>query len=128
MKQDLAKALMQFEEVFSGNILIGSMNIADIHIDTLRQHVDYIPAIPILFDGSIRYNLEPNNRKTNNEIMAVLQKFNLWDKISKLDDKLAADANNAFFSITEKKLLFLARIYLNTYCFSRNVSNLSIII
>ncbi|KAK0082416.1 hypothetical protein PV325_010425 [Microctonus aethiopoides] len=121
MKQDLAKALMQFEEVFSGNILIGSMNIADIHIDTLRQHVDYIPAIPILFDGSIRYNLEPNNRKTNNEIMAVLQKFNLWDKISKLDDKLAADANNAFFSITEKKLLFLARIYLNTYCFSRNI-------
>lgn len=98
------------------------MNITDIHIDTLRQHADYIPAIPVLFNGSIRYNLEPNNRRSNKEVMAVLQKVYLWEKISKLENKLDTDANSVFFSIFEKKCLLLARIYLNSTSFSRSVS------
>ncbi|XP_034940378.1 multidrug resistance-associated protein 9-like isoform X2 [Chelonus insularis] len=113
MKRDVVNALLKFEEVFSGNILVGNVNINDIHIDKLRRYVNYIPGTPVLFDGTIRYNLEITVRKSNEEIMAALQQVLLWEKISKLKYKLDNDANN-IFSRVEKKLLFLARIYLNS--------------
>lgn len=113
--------LLQFDEVFSGNILIGNLNIVDINIDVLRQYVDYIPRVPILFNGTIKYNLESHNRRTDKEIMDVLQKVFLWEKISKLDNKLDSNASN-LFSVTEKKLLSLARIYLNSTAFNRSVN------
>ncbi|XP_057332166.1 ATP-binding cassette sub-family C member 11-like isoform X1 [Microplitis mediator] len=120
LKSHLVKVLLQFDQVFSGNILIGNLNIVDINIDVLRQYVDYIPRVPILFNGTIKYNLEPHNRRTDKEIMEALQKVFLWEKISKLDDKLDSSAGN-LFSVTEKKLLSLARIYLNSTVFNRSI-------
>ncbi|CAD6213841.1 GSCOCG00011090001-RA-CDS [Cotesia congregata] len=120
IKSHLVKVLLQFDEVFSGNILIGNLNIVDINIDVLRQYVDYIPRVPILFNGTIKYNLESNNRRTDKEIMDALQKVFLWEKISKFDNKLDSNASN-LFSVTEKKLLSLARIYLNSTVFNRSI-------
>lgn len=93
----------------------------DINIDVLRQYVDYIPRVPILFNGTIKYNLEPHNRRTDKEIIEALQKVFLWEKISKLDYKLDSSAGN-LFNVTEKKLLSLARIYLNSTAFNRSVN------
>ncbi|XP_011301342.1 multidrug resistance-associated protein 9 isoform X2 [Fopius arisanus] len=120
LQRDLIKCLLQIDDVFAGNIIVGSLNIFDICIEVLRDHVDFIPRVPVLFDGTIRYNLDPIRRFSEKTIVKTLQKMLLWEKIAKLDERLDNDASN-IFSLVEKKLMLLARIYLKSMAFSKHI-------
>ncbi|XP_015127740.1 multidrug resistance-associated protein 9 [Diachasma alloeum] len=120
LQRDLVKCLLQINEVFAGNIIIGSLKIFDISIEVLRDHVDYIPKVPVLFDGTVRYNVDPNRRNSEKTVVKTLQKMLLWEKIVKLDERLDNDTSN-IFSLVEKKLLLLARIYLKSVAFSKHI-------
>lgn len=119
-KKNLVKALLQFRDVYSGSILIGSQNIENINVDTFRNYVDYLPESVALFEGSIRYNLDRDCQMTDKDLINILQKIQLWEKVSTLDEKLNHDAGN-LFNCLEKKLIILARIYLNSLDHSRHV-------
>ncbi|XP_063982837.1 ATP-binding cassette sub-family C member 5-like isoform X2 [Diachasmimorpha longicaudata] len=120
LQRDLIKCLLQIIEVFAGNIIIGSRKIFDISIEVLRDHVDYIPKVPVLFDGTVRYNVDPHRRHSEKTVVKVLQKMLLWEKIAKLEFRLDNDTSN-IFSVMEKKLLLLARIYLKSIAFSKHI-------
>lgn len=40
-----------------------------------------IPQDPVLFTGSIKTNLDPNNQYTDEELEECLKKVGLWDQI-----------------------------------------------
>ncbi|MDR0268056.1 peptidase domain-containing ABC transporter [Paenibacillus sp.] len=56
-KTTLIKLLMQLYTNEQGDILINGNNIKDIHIDTLREKIAYIPQDTFFFSGTIRENL-----------------------------------------------------------------------
>ncbi|XP_061403043.1 ATP-binding cassette sub-family C member 4-like [Musca vetustissima] len=108
-KTSLISVLFRLYDL-EGHIFIDGKNCADIDIHTLRSRISVIPQQPVLFKGTIRYNLDPFNQYEDNErdLLKALEKAGL-DRL-KLDDEVAESGNN--FSIGERQLLCLARAIL----------------
>lgn len=56
-KSTLAKLLARLYDVGSGSISIAGQDLRNIEIDSLREHVCYVPSQPILFDATLTSNL-----------------------------------------------------------------------
>jgi len=46
-------------------------------IDRVRQVITIIPQDPTLFAGSLRFNIDPENRATNKEVLTLLNEAGL---------------------------------------------------
>ena len=58
-QSSLVMSLFRLVDVCGGTITLDGINIADVGLDDLRQsRVAIIPQEPVLFSGTIRYNLE----------------------------------------------------------------------
>jgi len=56
-KSTLAKLLARLYDVSSGSISIAGQDLRNIEVDSLREHVCYVPSQPILFDATLTSNL-----------------------------------------------------------------------
>ncbi|XP_048504960.1 ATP-binding cassette sub-family C member 12-like isoform X2 [Athalia rosae] len=110
-RMSIVSALYKLIEITSGKIYIGNTDICQVPIDRVRQCITFIPGDAPLFNGSIKYNLDPTNELPEKELMQALQTVFLWEKVSKLANKLETDASNCF-TTGERKLMYLARVIL----------------
>ncbi|KAF4627293.1 hypothetical protein G7Y89_g10861 [Cudoniella acicularis] len=69
-KSTLTLALIRGLEADSGQITIDGVDIAAVTLERLRQVVTVVPQDPTLFDGSLRDNLDPQNRHSDAEILS----------------------------------------------------------
>ena len=60
-KSTICLALCRIVEADSGCILIDGQDISEISLQNLREEVAIIPQDPTLFEGTLRYNLDPSN-------------------------------------------------------------------
>ncbi|KAI5066080.1 hypothetical protein GOP47_0018704 [Adiantum capillus-veneris] len=112
-KSSLAAALFRMveNERCGGDILIDGVNIKFVGLDDLRQRLSIIPQDPILFQGSVRFNLDPFELYEDAEIYEALERVHLIAKILSLDrglDSLIAQ-NGENFSVGQRQLICLAR-------------------
>ena len=66
---------------------------------TLRSAIAVIPQDPVLFQGSIRFNIDPFNIATDIEVWKVLEEAYLKDKVSRLTNML-----NSMFYVSREEL------------------------
>ncbi|XP_074522327.1 ATP-binding cassette sub-family C member 12-like [Halichoeres trimaculatus] len=113
-KSSLGVALFRLVEPAGGTILIDGVDIMSIGLQDLRSKLSIIPQDPVLFIGTVRYNLDPFNKYTDEEIWAVLEKTYMKDTISRLEEKLQAPVleNGDNFSVGERQLMCMARALL----------------
>jgi ABC-type multidrug transport system fused ATPase/permease subunit len=71
-KSTLASAILNIVRAETGNITIDNVSLTDIHVQTLRHRVTFVPQDPVLFLGTIRQNLDPVDDFTDDECKAVL--------------------------------------------------------
>nr|QST14989.1 ABCC5 protein [Diaphanosoma celebensis] len=113
-KSSLGVALFRLVELSSGSIKIDGVNIAEIGLEDLRSKLSIIPQDPVLFIGTIRYNLDPFNQYTDVAIWEALDRTNMKDKIRflplQLDSSVVENGDN--FSVGERQLLCMARALL----------------
>ncbi|KAJ1722245.1 hypothetical protein LPJ53_003318 [Coemansia erecta] len=58
-KSTLSLAFLRFIEAASGSIVVDGIDIATVGLEELRRSFTIIPQDPVLFNGSIRFNLDP---------------------------------------------------------------------
>ncbi|KAJ2811321.1 hypothetical protein H4S07_002135 [Coemansia furcata] len=58
-KSTLSLAFLRFIEPAQGRIILDNVDVAHIGLEDLRRNVTIIPQDPTLFNGSIRFNLDP---------------------------------------------------------------------
>ncbi|KAI9560845.1 ABC protein [Daphnia sinensis] len=113
-KSSLGVALFRLVDLISGVIEIDGINIAEIGLEDLRSKLSIIPQDPVLFIGTIRYNLDPFQKYNDDVIWEAIERTYMKDKIKALPDKLdsAVIENGENFSVGERQLLCMARALL----------------
>ena len=76
-KSSLALALFRGLEAEEGQILIDDTNIGLIGLQDLRGGITIVPQDPTLFTGTLRTNLDPFDRFTDEEIFTALRRVHL---------------------------------------------------
>ncbi|XP_063105389.1 ATP-binding cassette sub-family C member 12 isoform X5 [Cavia porcellus] len=113
-KSSLGMALFRLAEPASGTIFIDEVDICTISLEDLRTKLTVIPQDPVLFVGTVRYNLDPFGSHTDETLWQVLERTFMRDTIMKLPEKLQAEVteNGENFSVGERQLLCMARALL----------------
>ena len=106
-KSSLFLALLRIVEVDSGVITIGGVNIALLGLQKLRQAITLIPQDPLVFNGTMKENLDPFGHFEERVIKKVLDEVDL--KFG-LDYDIKNGGQN--ISIGERQLLSLSRALL----------------
>ncbi|XP_060577708.1 ATP-binding cassette sub-family C member 5-like [Ruditapes philippinarum] len=113
-KSSLGVALFRLVEPTSGTIYIDNIDITTIGLEDLRSRLAIIPQDPVLFVGTVRYNLDPFSKYKDADIWEALEKCHVKDTIMSLELKLdhMVVENGENFSVGERQLLCMARALL----------------
>ncbi|KAF8399890.1 hypothetical protein HHK36_015760 [Tetracentron sinense] len=113
-KSTLIQALFRVVEPSEGQILIDGVNILKMGLQDLRSRLSIIPQDPVLFQGTVRTNLDPLQQHSDSEIWEVLNKCRLVEIVRQdqrlLDAPVAEDGEN--WSVGQRQLVCLARVLL----------------
>jgi len=112
-KSSLINALFRLVECSQGEIEIDGVNIATLRLSLLRSNLAVIPQDPVLFHGTIRYNLDPFNHRTDEACWNSLKRVNLEATVRALgglESQIAESGAN--FSLGQKQLFCFARALL----------------
>ncbi|KFO34663.1 ATP-binding cassette sub-family C member 11 [Fukomys damarensis] len=116
-KCSLGVALFRLVEPAAGRILIDGVDICSIGLEDLRSKLSVIPQDPVLFSAFLscgRFNLDPSDSYTDQQIWDVLERTSLTKTISKVPGRLHAEVKESSgnFSVRERQLLCIARALL----------------
>ena len=106
-KSSLMTALYRLTELESGQITIDGVDIAHIGLRDLRSQLLIIPQDPVLFQGTVRRNLDPFGEYSDSVLRDAMRRAGgVLEKFA-LDRAVDDDGGN--FSLGEKQLVALAR-------------------
>jgi ABC-type multidrug transport system fused ATPase/permease subunit len=121
-KSTLSLALFRIVPFAEGSIFIDGVDISRIPLQQLRSKLTIIPQDPVLFNGSLRSNLDPQRMYTDRELWETLERTHFFEsfKNSKDDDltisrigsfslDMPVADNGSNFSLGQRQLLCLAR-------------------
>ena len=115
-KSTLLMSIFRFEKLRAGSILIDGIDISHISLHSLRSNLAIIPQEPILWNGTLRFNVDPFNLYTDEQIWNALASVCLRDTVDNLDGKLlfqvAGSGANFNFSNGQLQLICFARALL----------------
>ncbi|KAK4801560.1 hypothetical protein SAY86_022047 [Trapa natans] len=113
-KSSMINALFRIVELERGRILIDSCDASKFGLSDLRKVLGIIPQSPVLFSGTVRFNLDPFNEHNDADLWEALERAHLKDAIQRNSLGIDAEVSEAGenFSVGQRQLLSLARALL----------------
>jgi len=111
-KSSITMALLRMVEYDEGSsVSVDGIPLEYLKLSELRQRISIIPQEPILFSGTIRFNMDPFSEHMDQEIWDALSNAGIKQTIMDIDGKLESEvsANGENFSVGQRQLLCLAR-------------------
>jgi len=114
-KSSLLLALFRLVEPERGSqIEIDGVNCLELGLKDLRSGLSIIPQEPVLFSGTLKFNLDPFGANTDDEIWSVLRKCELFDFVSSKQEQLLfpITEGGSNLSAGQKQLICIGRALL----------------
>ncbi|KAL3616846.1 Canalicular multispecific organic anion transporter 1 [Castilleja foliolosa] len=113
-KSSMINALFRIVELERGRIVIDDFDVAKFGLMDLRKVLSIIPQSPVLFSGTVRFNLDPFAEHNDPDLWEALERAHLKHVIREnaagLDAEVLEGGEN--FSVGQRQLLSLARALL----------------
>ncbi|KAJ6796498.1 ABC transporter C family member 2-like [Iris pallida] len=113
-KSSMLNALFRIVELERGQVLIDEYDVSRFGLLDLRKVLGIIPQAPVLFSGTVRFNLDPFSEHNDADLWEALERAHLKDVIRRnalgLDAGVSEAGEN--FSVGQRQLLSLARALL----------------
>uniref|UniRef100_A0AAY4EVS2 ATP-binding cassette, sub-family C (CFTR/MRP), member 9 n=1 Tax=Denticeps clupeoides TaxID=299321 RepID=A0AAY4EVS2_9TELE len=112
-KSSLSLAFFNMVDMFEGKIIIDGIDICKLPLQTLRSRLSIIMQDPVLFSGSIRFNLDPGCTCTDDRLWEALEIAQLKNMVKALPGGLDAVVTEGGenFSVGQRQLFCLARAF-----------------
>ncbi len=112
-KSSLISVLFRLAEPL-GSVIIDGIQTKSLGLHDLRKSMSIIPQDPVLFSGTVRYNLDPFEEYLDKELWEALERVEMKALIEQIEGQLSGKVLEAGgnFSVGEKQMLCLARALL----------------
>ncbi|XP_038593401.1 canalicular multispecific organic anion transporter 1 [Micropterus salmoides] len=113
-KSSLTNCLFRIIEAAEGRILIDDIDISTVGLHDLRNRLTIIPQDPVLFSGTLRMNLDPFDKFSDEDLWRALELSHLKDYVAGLQEGLQHEVSEGGenLSVGQRQLLCLARALL----------------
>ena len=119
-KTTVMNLLNRFYDVTGGSVTFDGVDVRDLDLKSLREHVGIVLQDSVLFSGTIADNIKFGDPKASDEAMIdAAKQANIHDFIMTLPDayQTKVDDENSIFSTGQKQLLSIARTILTNPSF-----------
>ena len=114
-KSTILNLIPRLQDVTTGEILINNENIKNFNLKTLRDKISYTPQGAILFQGTVKSNIQTGKNNATDEEIENALKLAQVDFIRDIDDEVSQGGSN--FSGGQKQRLSIARAIIGSYDF-----------
>ena len=113
-KSTVTLCLFRILEATSGKILIDDIDISKIGLNKLRRNLTIIPQDPSLMEGTLRYNIDPLNLSSNENILKVMKSIGFDYIVDRDPEGLLQEISEggSNLSVGEKQLICITRAIL----------------
>ncbi|KAI8897614.1 P-loop containing nucleoside triphosphate hydrolase protein, partial [Globomyces pollinis-pini] len=113
-KSSLFNCFLRLFELENGSLIIDDLDISTITAKRLREGLSVIPQEPILFSGTLRFNIDPIGQYEDKQIWDVLDSCSLREYVNQLPQALESEieADGSNWSMGHRQLVCLARAML----------------
>ncbi|XP_068440086.1 ATP-binding cassette sub-family C member 3 isoform X2 [Clinocottus analis] len=113
-KSSMTLCLFRLLEAAAGEITIDGVKISELGLHDLRSRLTIIPQEPVLFSGTLKMNLDPFEKYSDEELWSALQQSHLHKFVSNQPAKLELECSEGGenLSVGQRQLVCLARALL----------------